>query len=263
MATRKTSRPPTPALARRYGWNPELPDHRDQLFAAGPEHLTSLPPKMDLRPLCPPVYDQGELGSCTANAIGAAVEFDFMKQQLPVITPSRLFIYFNERVLEHSVASDSGARIRDGIKTIAKQGVCSEATWGYDIARFAEKPPVTAYAEALGRRALQYQSVLRRITQLKGCLAACFPFVFGFTVYSSFESKTVERTGVVDLPHGSEKVLGGHAVLAVGYDDATQRFIVRNSWGASWGQAGYFTIPYSYLLSADLASDFWTIRMMQ
>ena len=186
-----------------------------------------------------------------------------MKQQLPVFAPSRLFIYFNERVMEHSVASDAGARIRDGIKAVSKQGVCSETVWPYDVARFAEKPPVAAYQEALGQRALQYQTVLRRITQMKGCLAAGFPFVFGFTVYTAFESKAVERTGVVDLPHGGEKLLGGHAVLAVGYDDATQRFIVRNSWGEKWGQAGYFTMPYAYLLSADLASDFWTIRMMQ
>jgi len=191
------------------------------------------------------------------------VQFDLMKQQLPVFAPSRLFIYFNERVMEHSVASDSGARIRDGIKAVSKQGVCSETVWPYDVARFAEKPPVAAYQEALGQRALQYQTVLRRITQMKGCLAAGFPFVFGFTVYTAFESKAVERTGVVDLPHGGEKLLGGHAVLAVGYDDATQRFIVRNSWGEKWGQAGYFTMPYAYLLSADLASDFWTIRMMQ
>ena len=203
------------------------------------------------------------MGSCTANAIAGAVQFDLMKQQLPVFAPSRLFIYFNERVMEHSVASDAGARIRDGIKAVSKQGVCSETVWPYDVARFAEKPPVAAYQEALGQRALQYQTVLRRITQMKGCLAAGFPFVFGFTVYTAFESKAVERTGVVDLPHGGEKLLGGHAVLAVGYDDATQRFIVRNSWGEKWGQSGYFTMPYAYLLSADLASDFWTIRMMQ
>jgi len=263
MATRKLTRSTAPTPPRRYGWSPQLPDQRDVLFNAGVEHLAALPSKVDLRPLCPTICDQGALGSCTANAIAGAVQFDLMKQQLPVFAPSRLFIYFNERVMEHSVASDSGARIRDGIKAVSKQGVCSETVWPYDVARFAEKPPVAAYQEALGQRALQYQTVLRRITQMKGCLAAGFPFVFGFTVYTAFESKAVERTGVVDLPHGGEKLLGGHAVLAVGYDDATQRFIVRNSWGEKWGQAGYFTMPYAYLLSADLASDFWTIRMMQ
>jgi len=263
MATRKLTRSTAPTPTRRYGWSPQLPDQRDVLFSAGAEHLAALPSKVDLRHSCPTICDQGALGSCTANAIAGAVQFDLMKQQLPVFTPSRLFIYFNERVMEHSVASDSGARIRDGIKAVSKQGVCSETVWPYDVARFAEKPPVAAYQEALGQRALQYQTVLRRITQMKGCLAAGFPFVFGFTVYTAFESKVVERTGVVDLPHGGEKLLGGHAVLAVGYDDATQRFIVRNSWGEKWGQAGYFTMPYAYLLSADLASDFWTIRMMQ
>jgi len=263
MATRKLTRSTAPTPTRRYGWSPQLPDQRDVLFNIGAEHLAALPSKIDLRPTCPTICDQGALGSCTANAIAGAVQFDLMKQQLPVFTPSRLFIYFNERVMEHSVASDAGARIRDGIKAVSKQGVCSETVWPYDVARFAEKPPVAAYQEALGQRALQYQTVLRRITQMKGCLAAGFPFVFGFTVYTAFESKAVERTGVVDLPHGGEKLLGGHAVLAVGYDDATQRFIVRNSWGEKWGQSGYFTMPYAYLLSADLASDFWTIRMMQ
>ncbi len=263
MATRKLARQTSPTPIRRYGWTPQLPDQRDILFSAGVEHIAALPSKVDLRPSCPTICDQGALGSCTANAIAGAVQFDLMKQQLPVFAPSRLFIYFNEGVMEHSVASDAGARIRDGIKAVSKQGVCSETVWSYDVARFAEKPPVAAYQEALGQRALQYQTVLRRITQMKGCLAAGFPFVFGFTVYTAFESKAVERTGVVDLPHGGEKLLGGHAVLAVGYDDATQRFIVRNSWGEKWGRAGYFTMPYAYLLSADLASDFWTIRMMQ
>jgi C1A family cysteine protease len=115
---------------QRYGWIHDLPDHRDQLYSAPIAALQVLPPKVDLTPQCPPVYDQGQLGSCTANSIGAAVEFEQMKQKLAdVFVPSRLFIYYNERAMEGTVDSDSGAQIRDGIKSVAKQGVCPEAEW--------------------------------------------------------------------------------------------------------------------------------------
>ena len=99
--------------------------------------------------------------------------------------------------------------------------------------------------------------------QLKSCLASGYPFVFGFTVYESFESQAVAKTGVVPMPAHTEKVLGGHAVLSVGYDDASQRFIVMNSWSAAWGQKGFFTIPYAYLTDRGLASDFWTISTVE
>lgn len=257
----------TKATARsksfKYGWIPDLPDHRDHIFGAGAQMVRALPQRVDLRGECPAVYDQGALGSCTANAIGAAIEFDRLKQQLPDFVPSRLFIYYNERVAEHAVLSDSGAQIRDGIKTIAKQGVCPEAEWPYNIAKFTLKPTPDAYASAARHKALSYQRILRSLSQMRGCLAAGFPFVFGFTVYSAFEGRDVAKTGTLNLPGSRETVLGGHAVLAVGYEDAAQRFIVRNSWGEKWGQNGYFTMPYAYLLSSALSSDFWTIRMVE
>ena len=97
---------------------------------------------------------------------------------------------------------------------------------------------------------------------MKGCLAAGYPFVFGFAVYESFESKEVAQSGVVPMPKPGERVLGGHAVMAVGYDDEQRNFIVRNSWGSGWGQDGYFLMPYHYLHDPNLASDFWTVRML-
>jgi len=100
------------------------------------------------------------------------------------------------------------------------------------------------------------------LNQMKGCLASGYPFVFGFTVYESFESQHVVTTGVVSMPAAGEKVLGGHAVVAVGYDDTTQRFIVRNSWGPGWGKGGYFTMPYAYLTDSNLSDDFWTVRLV-
>jgi C1A family cysteine protease len=255
---------PTPRRNGRFGWIPDLPDQRDHIFSAPAPVLTVLPPSVDLRPGCPPtVYDQGQLGSCTANAIAAAFEFDLAKQKLDDFMPSRLFIYYNERVVEGTVDSDSGAMIRDGIKSVAKQGVCTEDSWGYDIDRFAEKPSDDCYTAALDNQALSYQRVPRTLDQMRGCLANGYPFVFGFTVYDSFESREVAESGVVPMPGEGESILGGHAVLAVGYDDETQRFLVRNSWGPGWGQGGYFTIPYPYLTNRGLASDFWTISKVE
>jgi C1A family cysteine protease len=240
------------------GWRPDLPDARDHANTAPRRAI--LPKSVDRRPGCPPVYDQGNLGSCTANAVGAALQFDQIKQGEAAFVPSRLFIYYNERVMEGSVTQDSGAEIRDGVKSVNKLGAPPESLWPYRIGKFAQKPPAKSYTEALKHQSIEYQRVTRTLTQFRGCLAAGFPFVFGFTVYESFESATVEKTGVVPMPKSGDQVLGGHAVLAVGYDDASNRFIVRNSWGASWGQAGYFTMPYDYLMQAGLSSDFWTIR---
>lgn len=253
-----------PQTTHGYGWIPDLPDQRDYLYAAPVEMIGALPASVDLTAACPPVYDQGRLGSCTANAIAGAMEFDQMKQNLsPVFVPSRLFIYYNERVMEGTVDSDSGAQIRDGMKSVGKQGACPEDMWRYLIEKFREKPTDACYQAALQHRAILYQRVNRDLAQMKGCLASGYPFVFGFTVYESFESEKVAQTGHAPMPQHGEKVLGGHAVLAVGYDDANQWFMVRNSWGTGWGMQGYFTLPYTYLISRRLASDFWTIRLVQ
>ena len=245
----------------RYGWIPDLPDQRDFQFAAPSAVQANLPPSVDLTPSCPPVYDQGQLGSCTGNGVAGVVQFDAMKEKLvDTSTPSRLFIYYNERVIEGTVKSDSGAQIRDGIKTVAATGACDETLWPYDITMFAHKPPAACYKAAKGQRAIEYARVGQTLSQFKACLASGYPIVFGFTVYESFESPAVASTGVVPMPAAGETVLGGHCVVAVGYDDASQRFTIRNSWGASWGLAGYATMPYAYLLSSSLASDFWTVK---
>jgi len=249
---------------KKYGWRPDLPDQRDLVYAAPSAILKKLPTKVDLRKSCPPVYNQGELGSCTANAIGAAFEFALLKENKKEdFIPSRLFIYYNERVMEHTVNNDNGAQIRDGVKSLNTQGVCPETMFPYDINKFAQKPSASCYTEALKHQALSYHRVQRKLDQMKTCLAEGFPFVFGFTVYDSFESSSVAKTGKLDMPKKSESVVGGHAVLAVGYDDGAKRFIVRNSWGADWGLQGYFTMPYDYLTEENLSDDFWTIRVVE
>lgn len=245
-------------MTHKLGWIPDLPDRRDHILSL---YITeALPPSADLRDQCPPVYQQGSLGSCTGNAIAAALEFDRKKQGLPDFTPSRLFIYYNERVMEHTIYSDSGAQIRDGIKSVAKIGACSEVDWPYNISQFATKPPQECYDSAKLDRAIRYQRVQRSLDQMKACLAGGLPFTFGFTVYQSFESQQVAATGEVPMPGPDESVLGGHAVVCVGYNDAKHQFTCRNSWSDSWGDKGYFYMPYAYLMNRQLSSDFWVIK---
>lgn len=255
---------PRKTKIQRYGWIPDLPDRRDRVFAAPAATVASLPPRLDLRPSCPPVYDQGALGSCTAQAIAAALQFDQAKQaQRDAFTPSRLFIYYNERSIEGTVDEDAGAMLRDGIKSVAKQGAPHETIWPYLIPKFRSKPSPAAYRDGSRHQALLYQRVPRLLEQLQGCLADGYPFVFGFSVYESFESRAVARGGEAPMPGPREALLGGHAVLAVGYDDESARFLVRNSWGSGWGRDGYFTLPYDYLLDGGLSDDFWTVRLIE
>jgi len=157
---------------------------------------------------------------------------------------------------------DAGAMIRDGVKSLVNLGVCSEKKWPYVITQFTKKPSGACFKEAGRHKVTSYHRILT-LQQMKQCLAEGYPFVFGFTVYASFESQAVANSGIVPMPAPGEKVVGGHAVLAVGYDDNKQQFIIRNSWGTNWGIAGYFMMPYAYLTDSNLADDLWTIRMVQ
>lgn len=252
-------------MPKKYGWKPDLPDHRDLCYAAPRRVTRTLPDKVDLRPLCPPVYNQGAIGSCTGNAIAAAYSITKKKENptAQFFTPSRLFIYYNERLMENTVNVDAGAMIRDGIKSVVAQGVCSEARWPYKEADFKKKPLKSAYDEALNNQALVYSRVPQLLSHMKGCLADGFPIVFGFTVYEEFEGDAVAKTGKLNMPKPKEVSLGGHATLIVGYESKTERFLIRNSWGADWGLQGHFTIPFAYVLNQNLADDFWTIRTVE
>lgn len=236
-----------------YGWIPDLPDNRDLFFRAS--KAIPLPDRVDLREtsLFADIYDQGALGSCTANAIASGFTYALNKQigpsleaqGLPNFKPSRLFIYYNERVMIGTVASDSGAMIRDGIKSLVKQGACAEKLWPYSDGptKFKRKPTVKCYSEAKNHQLLKYQRCLSPLA-IQQALAVGYPVVSGFTVYESFEGEQVAKSGEVPLPGEDEDVLGGHAILIVGYDKTKNYFIVRNSWGEDWGDKGHCYMPF-------------------
>lgn len=244
------------------GWRPSLPDHRDLRYTPAPGAAATLPPAVDLRPAMPPVQDQGQLGSCTANAIGAAVYHALAAAGRDPFLPSRLAVYYGERLIEGTIREDAGAEIRDGFKVLAREGAAPEELWPYDDGpvRFARRPPRRYYDRANNHQAVVYRRVAQTDAEMRAALAAGLPIVAGFTVYSSFETDAVARTGAVPMPQLSDAALGGHAVLVVGYDDAAGRWTVRNSWGEGWGSSGYFTMPYAYLTNPQLAGDFWVLE---
>lgn len=245
---------------RKYGWSKEKADR--SLVACSLEALPSaLPSRVDMRGVLPNCYDQGELGSCTANAAAALAQFIMAKQKLAVFMPSRLFIYYNERVLEGTIMEDSGASIEDSVKVLYSNGCPNEKLWWYNIAKFKVRPNKLVYDDGKKHRIADYKKLFNSdIRQLKACLAGGFPFVFGFLVYESFEDENATKTGIMTMPKPGEKELGGHAVCALGYDDAMKAFIVRNSWGTGWGDHGYFYMPYEFITNINYCGDFWTSK---
>jgi C1A family cysteine protease len=249
-----------------FGWVPDVIDERDHNFATLFSLAPIMPavailPSVDLRPGMPPVYDQGQLGACTAHAICAAIQFDQKKQNLPSLPLSRMFLYYNERAIEGTIGQDAGASLRDGMKSINQLGVPPEMFWPYNITKFAVKPNSTAYGQAAKHKAIRYASVTQDANGIKTALSSGFPVIFGFRVFPSFETAEVARTGIAPLPGGHERSIGGHAVIIVGYDTAAGTYLVRNSWGASWGMGGYFTLPFSYVENPGLSFDFWALTL--
>jgi len=248
----------------KLGWLPDVPDARDVPFRTVFRVPRKLPAQVDLREGCSPVEDQEDLGSCTAQALAGALEFLELKALgggtlTRYRDLSRLFIYYNERVEMGTVQEDSGAMLRVGIKTLARFGACREELWLHNLDKYARKPPIRCYEEALGHTITSYQR-LASLAEMKACLAQGMPFVFGFSVYEHVMSRSVERTGVIRMPGPKERLQGGHAVLAVGYDDGKGTLLFRNSWGDGWGQKGYGELPYDYLTRRDLSDDFWCVQ---
>lgn len=239
-----------------YQWVKDKIDTRDYQYIPS---IQPLPAKVDFRPKCTLIENQGQLGSCTGNAIAGAIEL-LNNQAGKAKDISRLYIYYYERVLENTVNYDNGAYIRDGIKACSKYGASLESLWPYDITKYTNAPTPTAIADGLKRKITRYE----RTTDYNGCkdaLAHGYSVIIGFTVYSSFLSTSTASTGVMTYPNKkTERILGGHAVLLVGYDDAKSCFIVRNSWGTGWGDKGYFYMPYEVIQDKTMSSDFWIIK---
>lgn len=239
-----------------YGCRRDTKDMRDYMMLP---KLMRLPASVDLRSHCPPVMDQGDLGSCTAHGITGALRYEMIRRGAGDVALSRLQLYFDERVIEGTVASDAGAEIRDGIKSAAKKGVAHETLWPYTISKFRTRPPQPVYKDALAFMATAYKRVEVNATALKQAIASGHTPVIGLTLYESFESDAVAKTGMVPMPGKHERVVGGHCMYVVGYGQRPGFFTVRNSWGADWGDGGDCYFSEAYLGSRLLGSDYWII----
>jgi C1A family cysteine protease len=260
---------------RRFGYLPDPYDHRDLgprssrvgkalrasasrsggvLKKSGPART---PAKVDLRKHFPAIEDQGEIGSCTAHAIVGLLECLWKQTAGENIDASRLFVYKTTRNLL-GWQGDSGAFIRTAIKAVRLFGVCPEDYWDYDEAEFDSEPPAFCYSFARNYRSLVYYRLPEKVADLKKSLAQGIPFAFGFTCFESIDNEEVVDTGRIPFPERGEHTVGGHAVVAVGYDDRAGSFVIRNSWGRSWGDKGYGMLPYKYF-EEKLADDCWCI----
>lgn len=242
-----------------YGYRPDLGDPRDHRYSG-----TAAPAKdVDLRPNMPaPVWDQGQLGSCVWHGTPAVLLYALRSA---AFMPSRLWGYYQTRKLEGDVKQDGGCEIRDAIKVLAKLGCPPESEWPYAISKFAKAPPAKLTKDAAPHEIKAYERIDgaadgTQLGKLLSALSEGLPIVFGTTLYESFESAAVAAGGVVPMPKKGEQVVGGHCMAIFGAKMKSRVFIVRNSWGAGWGDGGYCTVPFDYLGNPDLTTDCWVIR---
>jgi hypothetical protein len=270
-------------MIRRYCWIPDLPSDQDVVYVAPGDELLA---REDLRGLTQAAFDQGTLGSSVANALAGAYQMVLKKQGQSVFLPARLFLYYNQRQMSQVPPSkdyfkslgavkymlqrrrsilkgehadgDTGGSIRDGLISLATQGICPETLW--NPGKWTDVPSVEAYAAAAEHKVVSFERLPRNLNTIKACLAEGFPVIFGFALCECFESVGVAASGILNVPKLKEQILGGHAGVLLTYDDTYQRCMVRNSFGRTWGMSGNFTIPYAYLMNSNLVDDFWMIR---
>lgn len=255
---------------RGLGWKKDLPDFRDRRWSYAQEprdrlqQVTAPPPAADTRHLLTYHLDQGEIGSCTANSASYIHDGLRALTALPPLNPSRLFQYYNSRVLEGSVASDSGASIRNTIKAMVDYGACPESMWPYDIPRFRERPPTAAYTAGADRQVIEYLRVSQSLTELMGAIASGYPVIYGMMIYRGFED--LPSHGMVPMPSPGEGPLGGHSGVLCHYWTDTLgavHFTDKNTWGTSHGAGGFAFFPAQYILDPQLCDDFWIIRKVE
>ena len=240
----------------KYHWTKDKIDTRDHPYQLTNTEQSNI---VDLRQYCSLIENQGNLGSCTGNAIAGAIEL-LHKRQNRTLDISRLFIYYYERLFIGTVNYDSGAYIRDGIKVCYKYGAPTENLWPYNISKFRTVPPKAALLDAAKRKVTSYQRAAD-FNAVIDAITSGYPVTIGFSVYSSFDSPTVAKTGIMPYPNvNKERLLGGHAVLLVGYNKNNNTFIARNSWGTNWGDKGYFYMPFEVIQNTRMSSDFWVIK---
>lgn len=202
--------------------------------------------RVDLRLWASPVEEQLHLGSCVGQAVVGAYELILNKTDKIKFTDlSRLFVYYNARLLDNSIDDDVGAYVRDGIKAVEKYGVCSEQSWPYLINKFAEPPSINCYEDAKQRTIKKYYRLLN-IKDIIDALNADYPVVTSMNVYDSFQDLDNSNNSILPLPKLNEELIGGHAVAFVGYDLPKKLFLARNSFGTDWGEEGYFWVPFDY-----------------
>ena len=244
-------------MSRIYNLKPQKEDKRDYIYEP---HILEVPSKhflSDVQMVSCPILDQGNLGSCVSNA-GYALFYILSKRKISL---SRLQLYMTSRAIDKSsLVEDSGATIRGCMKAVSKYGLCNEKIWSYDILNFDKLAPSEAFRNLYKLTNFIYTFIKKDIKSIKQVLASGKPVLIGILIYSSFESTNANEYGVIPMPDiNNETLLGGHAILLVGYDDKTKVFKFQNSWSTLWGDKGYGYIPYDYVLNNNLAFDLCTV----
>jgi C1A family cysteine protease len=241
---------------------------KTRIHRFGGTQIVQLPPVLSLEPYRNFTYDQGDLGSCTANAFCGAYRIMCAIHKVnQSFEPSRLFFYYQERLIEGTPMEDSGADVIDGESYVMENGICSERLCPYIISHFTNEPSKECYVEAQTYKIANY-AVLDNgpqsniLNEIKMAINNDQPVLIAIAIYSSFESPSVAKTGHVPIPDTiNEECLGGHEMCLIGYNDETQCFTVMNSWGEQWGNGGLCYIPYGYLGNRDLAQEFTVFHL--